>query len=124
MKSKEKDNSKGITLVVLVITIVVLLILVGVTITTITGQNGIIANNKKMLENKARKEVISNVEIDILSAKLKGKITEERLEEILSRYGTVEKSDGKITGLKVQGITESIPIKELFSEEINNEEEK
>ena len=39
-----KKNIKGITLMALVITIIVLLILASVTITTISGDNGILTN--------------------------------------------------------------------------------
>src|SRR5699024_337974 len=39
-----KNNIKGITLMALVITIIVLLILASVTITTISGDNGILTN--------------------------------------------------------------------------------
>lgn len=44
-----KTKEKGITLIALVITIVILLILAGITITTLTGNNGILtqANNAK-----------------------------------------------------------------------------
>ncbi len=38
----EKQKNKGITLIALVITIIVLLILAGVTISTLTGENGIL----------------------------------------------------------------------------------
>ena len=39
---KNKERVKGITLIALVITIIVLLILAGVTISTLTGDNGIL----------------------------------------------------------------------------------
>ena len=42
MIKTEKQKNKGITLIALVITIIVLLILAGVTISTLTGENGII----------------------------------------------------------------------------------
>lgn len=54
MKKMKCDNfmeSKGITLIALVITIIVLLILAGVTITSITGENGILS---KSTEAKAK----------------------------------------------------------------------
>ena len=38
----EKQKNKGTTLIALVITIIVLLILAGVTISTLTGENGIL----------------------------------------------------------------------------------
>lgn len=56
---------KGITLVALVVTIVILLILAGVTMATITGQNGIINQSKKMSETTEQKQ--ENSQIGILS---------------------------------------------------------
>ena len=49
MKTKVKENQKGITLIALVITIIVLLILASVSIAMLTGDNGILtqANNAK-----------------------------------------------------------------------------
>lgn len=44
MKTKE---NKGITLIALAVTIIVMLILAGVTISTLTGENGIITNSRK-----------------------------------------------------------------------------
>ena len=42
MKTKVKENQKGITLIALVITIIVLLILASVSIAMLTGDNGIL----------------------------------------------------------------------------------
>lgn len=56
---------KGITLVALVVTIVILLILAGVTMATVTGQNGIINQSKKMSETTEQKQ--ENSQIGILS---------------------------------------------------------
>ena len=56
-----KTKEKGITLIALVITIVILLILAGITITTLTGNNGILtqANNaKKATGYKSEEEKI------------------------------------------------------------------
>lgn len=57
MKSKLKMG-KGITLIALVITIIVLLILAGVTISTLTGENGILtkAQYAKMLTEEKEEE--------------------------------------------------------------------
>ncbi len=44
---KQRMQERGITLIALVVTIVILLILAGVTITTILGDDGIIAQAKK-----------------------------------------------------------------------------
>ena len=58
-QKKEKNHSKGITLIALVITIVVLLILAGVTIATLTGDNGILTRAqeaKEKTEEAAKRE--------------------------------------------------------------------
>ena len=58
---KEKNNTKGITLIALVITIIVLLILAGVSIAMLTGQNGILtqaANAKATTANKSAEEKV------------------------------------------------------------------
>ena len=49
-KEKSKDMNKGITLIALVITIIVLLILAGVSIATLTGENGILTQAQKAVE--------------------------------------------------------------------------
>lgn len=56
MKKNEIITERAITLISLVITIIVLLILAGVTISTLTGQNGILTQaTKAQLENRAGK---------------------------------------------------------------------
>ena len=55
-------NKKGITLIALVLTIIVLLILAGVSITTLTGNNGILSQAqkaKKETEISSEKEGIN-----------------------------------------------------------------
>ncbi len=44
---KKLKENKGITLIALVVTIIILIILAGVSISTLTGQNGIIDNASK-----------------------------------------------------------------------------
>lgn len=73
-KHKEKiNNTNGITLVTLVITIVVLLILSGVTISTITGDNGLIAKTKSTTEESREK------------------IAKEEVKKIVSEYDLTDK---------------------------------
>ncbi len=50
----EKQNGKGITLIALVITIIVLLLLAGISISTLTGQNGIL--NKASIAKEETKK--------------------------------------------------------------------
>ena len=44
---KREKSSRGITLIALVITIIVLLILVTVSITTLTGENGVLTKSSE-----------------------------------------------------------------------------
>ena len=85
---KQAKENEGITLIALVITIIVLLILAAVSITTLTGQNGllnkgneavvqyshsqvkegvILKNNENIVENKADKK--NNTIVQYLQAK-------------------------------------------------------
>ena len=56
MYKKSSINNQGITLIALVITIIVLLILAGITITTLTGDNGILSKANKASEETKKKE--------------------------------------------------------------------
>ena len=102
---KCRKNPRGITLIALVISIIVLLILAGISIQAITN-TGIFAqaeNAKRASEIASIKEKIS---LDIYEKQLEpplGSITEEQLEEILGKYGTVNKGeDGKIKGITTE----------------------
>ena len=99
MKKIKQQN--GITLVALVITIIVLLILAGISIQAITN-TGLFAQ----AENAKRESEIANIKeqiaLDIYEKQLEppvGSITEEQLETILGKYGTVNKEDGTIVGI-------------------------
>ena len=69
MKSKLKER-KGITLIALVVTIVVLLILAGVTISTLTGDNGIITRANRASVAQIEGQVDEEVKLAVLSAKM------------------------------------------------------
>ena len=67
MRTKE---NKGVTLIALAVTIIVMLILAGVTISTLTGEDGIITqakNSKKMSKASSEKEAI---ELALSSSKI------------------------------------------------------
>ena len=73
----KKKLNKGITLIALVITIIILLILAGITISTLTGENGILSKAKvakELTEEKAKEE-------------------EEKLKEYEKLLGIDEKQD-------------------------------
>ena len=59
LKEELKFGKKGITLIALVITIIVLLTLAGITITTLTGENGILTNAQNA-SGQTKKQVRSN----------------------------------------------------------------
>ena len=101
---RKLKQTKGITLVALVITIIILLILAGISIQAITN-TGIFtqANNAK------RESEIANIKeqivLDIYEKQLEppvGSITEDQLETILGKYGTIIYEEDGVT---IKGIT-------------------
>lgn len=79
-------KKQGITLIALVVTITILLILAGVTINAVLGENGLITKAREAANETKRAEIIDNIQMDILAAYLGGSLTEEKLEEILTKY--------------------------------------
>ena len=73
----EKQKNKGITLIALVITIIVLLILAGVTISTLTGENGILTK-----ATTAKNQTIISQDEEMIELEQISKITELTIEEI------------------------------------------
>ena len=113
--SSPTSHFSGITLVALVVTIVVLLILAGVTITALIGDDGIISKANVAAQLTKKAVTIESVQTDILLAQLEGSVTQDKLEEILGKYGEVQKDEeGNISGLKVDGLDEIIPIEDLY----------
>lgn len=51
------NKQKGITLIALVITIIILLILAGISISTLTGENGILRKSKHSERRKFDKKL-------------------------------------------------------------------
>lgn len=90
-----KKNT-GITLIALVITIIVLLILAGVTISTLTGQNGILTNATKAKEENEigkEKEIVKTAATAAYTKTLGQEIREEDLKTELDQ----NPGDGKYT---------------------------
>ena len=103
---KKIEKNKGITLIALIVTIIVLLILAGVTISTLTGESGImiIASDAKKETAKANAE--ERVRIEVLgSCDESGNVNIEKLNENLR----------KIENLKYEGenLSEDNVIEEL-----------
>ena len=65
MNKKKKSLNRGITLIALVMTIVVLLILVGVTISTLTGENGILQKSFFAKEESNKKTATETLNLKI-----------------------------------------------------------
>ena len=100
-KKKEIVKSKtGITLIALVVTVIVLLILAGVTISTLTGNNGIIIQAKQAKENNNSETVKEKVEVEILkSIDKKGNLDENTFEKNVTeniKGSTVTKSGNSL----------------------------
>ena len=115
-KNKKILQQRGITLVALVISIILLLILAGISIQALTNQ-GIFAQ----ANNAKRESEIANIKekiaLDIYEKQLEpplGSITEEQLETILGKYGTVNKEDGTIVGITTEKGYE-ILLSEIYS---------
>ena len=75
----KKNNQYGITLIALVITIIVLLILSAVTITTLTGDNGILARANRAKNNITIEQEKEGIQI----AKISSEIKQEGLTETI-----------------------------------------
>lgn len=78
-------NRTGITLIALVITIVVLLILAGISISTLTGDNGILTKSINAKEKNLDAEDKEKIQIAINEAQISNngyqKLTEENLQK-------------------------------------------
>lgn len=119
-------KEKGITLIALVITIIVLLILAGISISTLTGQNGLLtkASSAKLKSEKADME--EKIKLAVMTSRMGEdgtQINKKILEEELKRYGfkdeEIEKSENgnlpwlvKRNGFIFQ-ITEDGKVKEI-----------
>ncbi len=101
---KERKN-KGITLIALVITIIVLLILAAVSISTLTGDNGILtkaSNAKRDTEEAAARE---KVQMAVLASYgTDGKIDIDQLNSNLNKVEGIDKTSGK--GLPISDLDE------------------
>lgn len=93
------QQNKGITLIALVITIIVLLILAGVSISTLTGENGILTQATTAKEKNEIAGIVEEIKLDIIEKQTSnnnyGKIYETELKSILDKYGEIQyETDG------------------------------
>ena len=93
LTSKIKKET-GITLLALVITIIILLILAGITVSSITGDNGIIGNAGKAKEETEiaeEKEILEKATVQVMGNNKYGNIEENELQSALDK----ETGEGK-----------------------------
>ncbi len=90
----KRKSDKGITLLALVITIIILLILAGITISTITGDDGIIKNAgqaKEETEIANEKEIVEKATVQAMGKNKYGNVEESELQSELDK----ETGEGK-----------------------------
>ena len=100
-----KSNMKGITLIALVITIVVLLILAGITISTLTGDNGILTKATTSKENTIIGNEKEAIKVSYNGAKannLGQTVTASELKSELDRNGYRETTVTGTTTLRIK----------------------
>ncbi len=95
--TKQIKSQKGITLIALIVTIIVLIILAGISITTLTGEKGIINQARDNSENVQRESIIEKIEADLLEEKTKTGNTpsKDKLKEIIQENGYNEGTLGE-----------------------------
>ncbi|MCI8470790.1 MAG: hypothetical protein HFJ35_04850 [Clostridia bacterium] len=114
MKTKRRKETlnKGITLIALVITIIVLLILAAVSISTLTGENGILTKASTAKENTEREAAKEKVQMAVLAS--------------YGTDGTIDVKQLNDNLAKIDGLTyNSFPISEnnkITKEELEREE--
>lgn len=96
---KKEQTSKGITIIALVITIIVLLILAAISITTLTGENGILtkASTSKLTTEQA--EILEDLRLRMYEKQLdiETNITPiQYLQSIGIIKETIEAEEGKL----------------------------
>ena len=123
---KTLKANKGITLISLIVTILVLVLLAGISINITIGDNGIIARAKNSSELQEKASLKEEIRLTILSEQMKKastkvKITQQDIENILSKYGTVNKDEeGNILSLTPTGREYEIPYDEIYMRKIQN----
>lgn len=100
-------NHKGITLVSLVVTVVILIILTGITINMVVGNNNLINASKTKSEEAQRKVLVETIRIELLDKQrevLGRELTQQEIENILKKYGTINYEED---GTTIKGVTTS-----------------
>lgn len=119
---KNVKAEKGITLVALIITIVVLLILSSVTVSTLTGNNGLVEISKDIKTETLDEQVKKTIQIELLEKSLEysnGEIPKDVIKTILEKYGEINyDSEENIVSIKLSETGTTILYEEIFN---NNE---
>lgn len=89
-------NKKGITLIALVITIIVLLILAGVSISTLSGEEGILTKAKTSSEKTKIEDVKEQIKLELSEKKIDKQeaLTDDEIMDVIKSYD----KDGKVKG--------------------------
>ena len=113
MSKQIEKNNKGITIVALIVTIIVLLVLAGISISTLSGNNGILQKTIQAKEMTTTSELSERAKSAYSAALAKSNtiVTQELFQEKLNNEFTgsetaiVESSaDGKKWIVKVNGV--------------------
>ena len=127
MISKNK-NQKGITLIALIVTIIVLLILAGATISTITGENGIVGKANDSKERTGKADIIEETRLEISDKQIEseGDLYKSDFVEILESKGTLSDEVDILDKILTTEEGYKIPVKDIYDgnlkEDINKEE--
>lgn len=76
---KNLTKNKGITLIALIVTIIVMLILAGITVTTLTGDNGLISRTTSTIDKHKESAAYEEVLLGMESVKLDATVDEKEL---------------------------------------------
>ena len=110
-------NKKGITLIALVITIIILLILAGITISSLTGENGLISKVQKVKEESENAETYQNEIINEYEEEIEKYINGEKYKVASYRIIGYNQANGKLKLSVKIGDNEEIEYEVIDGEE-------
>ena len=119
-------KSKGITLIALIITIIILLILAGVTISTLTGENGLLVRAKQAKKAHIQSEMLEQLTLALneLQVDKEGNaslddVTQEWINTVISKdYNSQIKEDASFDGKMVVMNKNDVTGKFLISQKL------
>lgn len=97
LKSKENGKENGVTLIALIVTIIVLIILAGISITTLTGEDGLINQATNNSQEAQKQSIIDKIQAELLKEKTKTGNTPSKddLKSIIQENGLNEGTLGE-----------------------------